>query len=1095
MYNISTLMSLSLIVAAFSAPAAAYAQQPLTTPYTIAMTSQQDLDTWTTYDVDGNVEGEKATWFIGNADMGGSCAASYTDAVTYKDTDNWLVSPAITLEAGRQYVLSFTYYASYYNNENLDILLSAEPEPETPHTTVKECTIEGGFQAYYGSRMKILLPEITETRAYHLTLRHYATGNQGMVIFVKDISVDILGYGNLTVSTQVYDNSISGNRPLEGVTVTAAGTATFTGVTDSEGKCYFTDIPDGPYSVVASKHGFMDSYPATYTVEAGKTTESYPITMSEMARDAVVTGAVSDSKGNPVEGALVSLDGYDHYTTRSAADGTFRIEGIYNTGYQSMTYNLTASKNNFEPTAVEVNVVKNYYEPEISAGTLKLKYKALRPDVITAKTEESSVKLSWDRPVDHTLLKIDNGVVGNNPLGFPDSRGTNFLGVIYPTPMSVNRLEWYRMTLENYDRPSDAVNVFIMGLDKDGKPSGEMLLFKEGVESPLDEWTTLELDTPVEAPNGFMLGMTANGYMSLARDTNGEVVAGDRQVYGNSYEYTGSYYTFADNGWTGAMMLRAEGETIETGSFAPQIKYNLYRFDNTIINDPSSANHPGFDLLAKETDTTAFTDDKFGTLPQGIYRYAVEAVYPVDGLVSPITISEPVYRSMFTGVTVNVSTDSDPADSDGATVTLSSDIESYKAVVKDGKASFDKVFKYIYTLTAEQPGFESSPMECQFINDDTYEVSASLRQILAPVDNIDIENSDGRAILRWDLFRDIAEGFEGDDFPDFAVNPAGRMGWSYIDNDGLPTYGFGATTFPGMRKPMAAIVMNSSSTQPPLGLNVARTGSRALACFAAYPTEIGDGVQLNHSDDYIISPRLDFHRDFRLSFWAMTYQAQEGRLETFRVGYSTTTPDLDQFEFITDYIEVPEYDLDQNIMFTKFSFDIPKSARYVTVNSYSDDVFMLLIDDIEIGTGITHSGKPAAGGKVNGYAVYLDGVRMAETTEKSFEFTDLAEGPHTASVAKLYRSGASEQLSVDFNFKSGIIENIAEGISISCNNRMLSISGEYNEASVWTPAGQCVMTGIAGNGPVDLSALAAGVYVVKASVSGARPATSKIVLR
>lgn len=51
-------------------------------PFQSPLTSQSDFDRWTALDIDGNIEGEKATWYLGNTDCGGTCATSYTDVST-----------------------------------------------------------------------------------------------------------------------------------------------------------------------------------------------------------------------------------------------------------------------------------------------------------------------------------------------------------------------------------------------------------------------------------------------------------------------------------------------------------------------------------------------------------------------------------------------------------------------------------------------------------------------------------------------------------------------------------------------------------------------------------------------------------------------------------------------------------------------------------------------------------------------------------------------------------------------------------------------------------------------------------------------------
>ena len=98
-------------------------------PFSSPLTTQADFDRWTAVDVDGNVEGEKATWYLGSLDMGGTCATSWSDVAGHLPSDHLLVSPAISLEQGVNYAIKFSYYTAYYDDEDLAVYLSKTPAP------------------------------------------------------------------------------------------------------------------------------------------------------------------------------------------------------------------------------------------------------------------------------------------------------------------------------------------------------------------------------------------------------------------------------------------------------------------------------------------------------------------------------------------------------------------------------------------------------------------------------------------------------------------------------------------------------------------------------------------------------------------------------------------------------------------------------------------------------------------------------------------------------------------------------------------------------------------------------------------------------
>lgn len=270
------------------------------------------------------------------------------------------------------------------------------------------------------------------------------------------------------------------------------------------------------------------------------------------------------------------------------------------------------------------------------------------------------------------------------------------------------------------------------------------------------------------------------------------------------------------------------------------------------------------------------------------------------------------------------------------------------------------------------------------------------------------------------------EDFENHD--DFAVNSAGSIGWSYIDGDNKNTYSWSATNFKNQGQKMAFIIMNPSATEPSVEGNpnyVPTSGKKMLVTMCSI------GAQNN---DWIISPELNFSEDFKFSFNARSYRTDGISPERMRVGYSTGGKSQSSFTFITPtpYQELPaEWKL--------YEYTIPKEAKYVCINCVSDDAFMMLIDDIYIGTNVVRPGimpnTPAAriqesdasqgkGNKVAGrhlvgFNVYRDGKKANMDLVTEIRYTDTADtyGPHDYTVTAVYSDGTesaqSQSLTVD----------------------------------------------------------------------------------
>ena len=254
------------------------------------------------------------------------------------------------------------------------------------------------------------------------------------------------------------------------------------------------------------------------------------------------------------------------------------------------------------------------------------------------------------------------------------------------------------------------------------------------------------------------------------------------------------------------------------------------------------------------------------------------------------------------------------------------------------------------------------------------------------------------------------EDFEGHN--DFAINSPGSIGWTYIDADNKPTYTWQACTFPTQGQKMAYVVMNPWQTVPAVNDNPnykPHSGQKMLVDFCAVDAQ---------NNDYIISPRLNFDADFQISFWARSYKTGENyNAERIRVGYSTTGTQPSDFTFVNEspYVELPDE-------WTLVAYDIPKDARYVTINCVSDDAFMLLIDDIFVGTNkvrpeSANMARAAAKNPVVGFNVYRNGEKLNSQPVESVSYTDEVPdyGDYQYTVAAVKKEGSVSEQSVALN--------------------------------------------------------------------------------
>lgn len=217
------------------------------------------------------------------------------------------------------------------------------------------------------------------------------------------------------------------------------------------------------------------------------------------------------------------------------------------------------------------------------------------------------------------------------------------------------------------------------------------------------------------------------------------------------------------------------------------------------------------------------------------------------------------------------------------------------------------------------------------------------------------------------------DDFEG--HSDFVINSPGSIGWDYLDQDNANTYTWSAASFPNQGQKMAFIIMNPSQTAPSTSdwPNIQPfSGKKMLVAFCA----------TSQNNDYIISPELKFSKDFQISFQAKTYSDRDG-LERIRVGYSTTGKRPSDFTYVTKlpYEEVP-------VEWTLMQYTIPKNAKYVMINCVSDDAFMLLIDDIFIGTNKIRPKVKSEDKQLIGFNIYRNGEKVNQMPIEQIIYTD-----------------------------------------------------------------------------------------------------------
>ncbi len=1035
-------------------------------PLTSALETEQELSAWSIIDGDGNGE----SWQIGTLFKSSRQGAEVTHN-NDNGSDDWLITPPVKLNAGVPTEISFLTYTAYSYNEQIEVRIAKSGTQPQDAQVVGTVTIQGS-KGYYGYDVKQPIPAVDEDGEYCIYL-HYATtpkttSNWG--VHINDFNWKENNTGSISGTVE---NIMMG---MYGVTVTVGD---LSATTDWQGKYSIEEIPAGEYDVTAQYTGYK-TQSKHVTVNVGdQLTVDF---LLEQLQKFDLSGTVTDNAGNPIIGASIKLEGEESYSTTTDETGAYVIRDIY-----EYPYTLTVEKNNYVGTSETIDMTQDV-EKDFTLET-----DILAPYNVQAfDNEQGDIHVEWDAPKSLREMHYDNGIAAAAYSWGEYGSDSHVLASVYRQPAKIYEIKWQSVKTET---SSDEINLLIIDLDYGGNPTSDVLYEVKGVPTVDGEWNTYRLPEPITAERGgFLVAVSGKG-ATLAIDNgteDGTIEFPNTQCTNNNYvaSYNYTYFDERTTNQSARFLLRAVCENIEPeGSTMPEISYDLYRVPESAQDDESAwtAVAQGIKELSHEESN----------VPSGIYTYAVKAIYGEgEALVSNAAFSTEVRHNMIADVTVNVTANSDPAHANGATVTLYNDKNNYSATVTDGIATFADVDKGSYNVNIVQRGFETLKAEDVNITgeDKAFSFSYELKQSLdkpATIDVIIADEESTDAELVWNVQPNINEGFEGDDYTDFEVNPAGNIGWQYIDNDGRESAGFANTSFPNMNEKMAAITFNAETTTPPLNREIAYSGVRALAFFAARDL-LNEADELVHydSDDYLISPELKPYKDFKFSFYACSYEEAIGNLERIKVGYSTTTPELDSFIWLDeDYFYVP-------LKYEQYTYDIPAEAKYVVINNHSISNFMLLVDDIFIGVDGQVQGNPYMPVNVTGYEVYLDGEKLTDTQDTRITLSNLTQGKHTAGVVQKFATGKSEPLEIEFEIGEVGIENVTNdgNIRIYAYDDMLYINGDYATAMIYNAAGTAVMQ-LDGESQADMSALSNGIYIVRALDLEGNATVQKIVIR
>ena len=982
--------------------------------------------------------------------------------------DDYLISSPISLKAGLSYRLRFklqSYDVGY--PEKMTVYFGQGETKEAMVTQLGDYTIEdNNFKQF-----EVMLPAITSDGNYNIGFYCHSDPNM-FILYLTDVVIEEVTSGSVKGTVTDTDNN-----PLQGVTVSVKTTG-LTATTGEDGKYSFAEIEPGNYTLSFNRDGYATSE-TEISVEAGTTVnaDAKLVKLKELS----VSGTIMSEEGKPVAGASVTVDGYTSASAVTASDGKFSIAGVM----AAESAKLLVSRYELQPYSKELDLSSS----EISLGEITMTDKLLTPYMVKVESTDSEARISWQKPLDLSEYRHDSGE-HDGRIGKNGDTSKSVYGSVFRTPARLTGMSWYT---ENFLQTHPAVNVFVFDLNENGEPTSTVLYSKEGVTNSDNEWNSFDFPSPIDAPRGYMIAISCEGHagLGLAKATEEYPFAERENCY--SDDYTTGIFTYTEaHDIVRPMMIRAKGINLADKDL-PEVsskKYNVWR-----MKDSDKDNTDAWEKVTSEpVESLEYTDSQWQNAEQGIYRYAVTTVYH-DQATSEAAFSGTVANKMLTDVTVAVKTNTPENQASGSIVTLTNMEDAtlvYTATAgNDGTAKIDDVWKGKYSIEIVKHGFvKTSAADIDLSSAQTYTLNYELTEYVVDPFNLEVSKTgtDFQREFAWNTANFLSDDFEGHD--DFAVNSTGKIGWTYIDGDDAPTMlPFEDVKFANAGSKMAFMVFNPFETDPVLGVVNqgirAHSGNKFLTDFPADDAGI-------YNNDFIISPALNFKKDFTFKFYAKSFSEDYGK-EKINVGYSLTDNGAGSFTWLNGDtpIELPQGD------WKEYSYTVPADAKYVAINCVSDYLLMVMIDDIFIGMELPDGVDIDAIRNDLSFQIYLDGEYVASTAEKKFTFTNLAKGTHRAGVKAVFASTTTKLVETEFTVDetTGGVETIANGNHIVYPNPTkgkLTVKGDYDYAEIFNISG--ISTGkFQKDDNIDISGNPEGVYFIKV-VSGDTSSTYRIIL-
>ncbi len=558
-------------------------------PFVCRFESDSTFSLWNT--IDGNNDGR--TWteytyqsYVYHTPMG-------------VDADDWLISPPVNLKADSTYYVYFQFYSGLgeYYPKHMQVTVGRSNTDVSGHKVVWDYR----WASRITEQCRVALP-VTADGEYYIGIHDVSEYNS---CSIKLSNFCIITKHTGWVTGHVTDKS---GQPVEGVCVTIPNSG-IVDTTASDGSYKLDFVPTGRYPVTFTKLEWADLTDSVDFVNDQATVHNVVLTRIPTHS---IKGVVTNVSGKALANAEATVKGYgDSRTTTTDANGAFGFVGVCDHGYR-----ITIKKAKYKTLTDSIDLACD------TTLTYAAEPKILEPSDYKMTASDQVVKLTWNQP--REIYRHDDGTFASQ-LGSLAGTSKTVNGAVFTEKAVIKSISW---VTTSYKGPHNEINLWIFDIDADHKPTSKVLFNAMHVASKGDEvWNTYELPQPVEAPNGFLLGVSYdNGMSSLATDTGTDPEYPFIPLTNYSAaDYTNGQWRCIDKSFVKRNhLIRATGDEYGQSVQTFDYRYRVWRFLEDDFLDQSKWT----ELTPTEgTTATALTDSTSG-LAAGDYVYAIAAIYP-----------------------------------------------------------------------------------------------------------------------------------------------------------------------------------------------------------------------------------------------------------------------------------------------------------------------------------------------------------------------------------------------------------------------------------------------------------------------------------